>query len=134
MTVFLQQPHQQPPQDTYGGSSSRAATAPEPAKKEMGFFKAFTSRGKEKATASANAALSAPTTAQPQQPPQPPRMTNVFSLVERFAFSPNHAESNSPNLLPFLPQEIQYWAGVIMRNACLKDEGRGGVRQCARSE
>ncbi|CAG8446375.1 3357_t:CDS:2 [Ambispora leptoticha] len=29
------------------------------------------------------------------------------------------------------PQEIQYWAGVIMRNACRKDESRGGIRQCA---
>lgn len=60
MTVFLQQPHQQSPQDTYG---------PEPAKKETVFFKAFTSRGKEKFSASANAASSAPTTAPPQQPP-----------------------------------------------------------------
>lgn len=32
---------------------------------------------------------------------------------------------------PTLPPEIQYWAGVIMRNACRKDETRGGIRQCA---
>ncbi|TRM56514.1 hypothetical protein BD626DRAFT_587313 [Schizophyllum amplum] len=32
---------------------------------------------------------------------------------------------------PQLPPEIQYWAGVIMRNACRKDESRGGIRQCA---
>lgn len=33
---------------------------------------------------------------------------------------------------PFhLPPEIQYWAGVIMRNACRKDDSRGGIRQCA---
>lgn len=30
-----------------------------------------------------------------------------------------------------LPTDIQYWAGVIMRNACRKDELRGGIRQCA---
>ncbi|KAI1783718.1 hypothetical protein LXA43DRAFT_1129756 [Ganoderma leucocontextum] len=30
-----------------------------------------------------------------------------------------------------LPPEIQYWAGVIMRNACRKDDSRGGIRQCA---
>ncbi|KAJ7703773.1 hypothetical protein B0H16DRAFT_1829447 [Mycena metata] len=30
-----------------------------------------------------------------------------------------------------LPQEIQYWAGMIMRNACRKDDSRGGIRQCA---
>nr|CAG8515450.1 24_t:CDS:2 [Entrophospora candida] len=43
---------------------------------------------------------------------------NVFSLVERFTHRLH-------------PAEIQYWAGVIMRNACRKDEARGGVRQCA---
>jgi hypothetical protein len=32
-----------------------------------------------------------------------------------------------------LPPEIQYWAGVIMRNACRKDDSRGGIRQCANS-
>ncbi|KAH8112518.1 hypothetical protein DFH11DRAFT_1879273 [Phellopilus nigrolimitatus] len=36
-----------------------------------------------------------------------PRMTNVFSLVKRFT--------------------TQYWAGVIMRNACRKDKSRGGI-------
>ncbi|GAA5836283.1 hypothetical protein JCM11251_001452 [Rhodosporidiobolus azoricus] len=29
------------------------------------------------------------------------------------------------------PTEIQYWAGVIMRNACRKDDRHGGIRQCA---
>lgn len=52
---------------------------------------------------------------------------NVFSLVERFTFRPSPSEMH----LPRLPQEIQYWAGVIMRNACRKDETRGGIRQCA---
>lgn len=52
---------------------------------------------------------------------------NIFSLVERFTFRP----SPSDPLLFRIPQEIQYWAGVIMRNACRKDEARGGIRQCA---
>ncbi|RIB06752.1 hypothetical protein C2G38_2147906 [Gigaspora rosea] len=43
---------------------------------------------------------------------------NVFSLVEKFTHRLH-------------PGEIQYWAGVIMRNACRKDEDRGGIRQCA---
>jgi hypothetical protein len=43
---------------------------------------------------------------------------NVFSLVEKFTQR-------------FHPPDIQYWAGVIMRNACRKDDHRGGIRQCA---
>ncbi|CAG8479172.1 5932_t:CDS:2 [Diversispora eburnea] len=43
---------------------------------------------------------------------------NVFSLVEKFTHRLH-------------PTEIQYWAGVIMRNACRKDEEKGGIRQCA---
>ena len=39
-----------------------------------------------------------------------------------------------PHPPPAMPQEIQYWAGVIMRNACRKDDSRGGIRQCANSE
>jgi hypothetical protein len=52
---------------------------------------------------------------------------NIFSLVERFTFRPSPPD---PDLVK-LPPDIQYWAGVIMRNACRKDETRGGVRQCA---
>ncbi|KAF4596922.1 hypothetical protein EYR38_008313 [Pleurotus pulmonarius] len=63
--------------------------------------------------------------------PPPVRQTNVFSLVERFTFRPSASEAELPNAPPKLPQEIQYWAGVIMRNACRKDESRGGIRQCA---
>jgi hypothetical protein len=48
-------------------------------------------------------------------------MTNIFPLVEKFT-------------LRNLPREIPYWAGVIMRNSCRKDEGRGGIRQCANFE
>ncbi|KAL1413345.1 hypothetical protein Q8F55_001104 [Vanrija albida] len=52
---------------------------------------------------------------------------NIFSLVERFTFRPSPSD---PNMSP-IPSEIQYWAGVIMRNACRKDDAQGGIRQCA---
>ncbi|KAI9310918.1 hypothetical protein BX666DRAFT_1117214 [Dichotomocladium elegans] len=42
---------------------------------------------------------------------------NVFSVVEKFTYRMH------PN--------FQYWAGVIMRNACRKDETQGGIRRCA---
>lgn len=65
----------------------------------------------------------------PQPASEPPAdpSKNVFSLVEKFTVRP------SPNdrTVQRLPSEIQYWAGVIMRNACRKDESRGGIRQCA---
>ena len=66
--------------------------------------------------------------------PSSARQTNVFSLVERLTFKPSSTETNLPNPPPRLPSEIQYWAGVIMRNACRKDDSRGGIRQCANSE
>ncbi|KAI9480317.1 MAG: hypothetical protein EXX96DRAFT_648944 [Benjaminiella poitrasii] len=43
---------------------------------------------------------------------------NVFSVVEKFCHRLH-------------PGPVQYWAGVIMRNACRKDETRGGIRRCA---
>lgn len=43
---------------------------------------------------------------------------NVFSVVEKFCHR-------------LQPNSIQYWAGVIMRNACRKDETKGGIRRCA---
>ncbi|KAI9313896.1 hypothetical protein BX666DRAFT_1836451, partial [Dichotomocladium elegans] len=43
---------------------------------------------------------------------------NVFSVVEKFTHRLH-------------PSTVIYWAGVIMRNACRKDEARGGIRQCA---
>ncbi|KAI1314481.1 hypothetical protein EDD11_002144 [Mortierella claussenii] len=45
--------------------------------------------------------------------------SNVFAIVEKFTHKTLH------------PLEIQYWAGVIMRNACRKDDSRKGIRQCA---
>ncbi|RXK42433.1 hypothetical protein M231_00423 [Tremella mesenterica] len=55
---------------------------------------------------------------------------NIFSLAQRFTFKPGPAD---PDMFR-IPVEIQYWAGVIMRNACRKDEANGGTRQCARMD
>lgn len=62
----------------------------------------------------------------PQRPPAS-ETPNIFSLVERFTFRPSPSD---PHMFR-IPQEIQYWAGVIMRNACRKDDAQGGIRQCA---
>ncbi|KAF2138688.1 uncharacterized protein K452DRAFT_233811 [Aplosporella prunicola CBS 121167] len=43
---------------------------------------------------------------------------NIFPLVEKFTVR-HHS------------QDMQYWAGVVMRNLCRKDDSRGGIRQCA---
>lgn len=59
---------------------------------------------------------------------------NVFSIAERFTHRPSRS-SGTPSMLcslyPRFAPDIQYWAGVVMRNACRKDESRGGIRQCA---
>ncbi|KAL1953982.1 hypothetical protein VTO42DRAFT_1868 [Malbranchea cinnamomea] len=43
---------------------------------------------------------------------------NVFPLVEKFTARQ-------------YTKDMQYWACVVMRNLCRKDESRGGIRQCA---
>ena len=43
---------------------------------------------------------------------------NIFPLVEKFTV---HCHS----------KDMQYWACVVMRNLCRKDDARGGIRQCA---
>ena len=57
------------------------------------------------------------------------------SLAERFTCRPSSSElangSAGVEVWPRLPPEIWYWAAVVMRNACRKDDFRGGVRQCA---
>ncbi|KAJ3821134.1 hypothetical protein F5878DRAFT_651985 [Lentinula raphanica] len=104
------------------------------------FFRAFTSattRGKDKERANDKYPASSSST-QSTAPSSASRQTNVFSLVERFTYRPSSSElaeysnnGGSMNVPPRLPPEIQYWAGVIMRNACRKDDSRGGIRQCA---
>ncbi|KDQ58833.1 hypothetical protein JAAARDRAFT_154035 [Jaapia argillacea MUCL 33604] len=124
-----------PSASTSGPSTSRTNIVPAPTsmKETSSFFKAFTSatgRGKEKEKAQP---LTSPPTSSATAPATstPSRHTNVFSLVERFTFRPSSSEADLPNPPPTLPPEIQYWAGVIMRNACRKDDSRGGIRQCA---
>ena len=111
------------------GKDASASTAA-----SSGFFKAFASRsGKEKANHAAQPTTTAPAPAVAAPTSATTRQTNVFSLVERFTFRPSSHEYDLPNPPPTLPPEIQYWAGVIMRNACRKDDSRGGIRQCANS-
>ncbi|EEH40423.2 MYND domain protein (SamB) [Paracoccidioides lutzii Pb01] len=43
---------------------------------------------------------------------------NIFPLVEKFTIR-HHTK------------DMQYWACVVMRNLCRKDDARGGIRQCA---
>lgn len=43
---------------------------------------------------------------------------NIFPLVEKFTVK-HHSK------------ELQYWACVVMRNLCRKDDVKGGIRQCA---
>lgn len=47
-----------------------------------------------------------------------PNDLNIFPLVERFTTR-------------YHSTDMQYWAGVVMRNLCRKDDTRGGIRQCA---
>ncbi|RVX65908.1 hypothetical protein B0A52_10215 [Exophiala mesophila] len=43
---------------------------------------------------------------------------NIFPLVEKFTVRHHF-------------QDMRYWASVVMRNLCRKDDARGGIRQCA---
>ncbi|KAL4866337.1 hypothetical protein BDV12DRAFT_173058 [Aspergillus spectabilis] len=47
-----------------------------------------------------------------------PDDVNMFPLVEKFTIR-HHTK------------DMQYWASVVMRNLCRKDESQGGIRQCA---
>jgi hypothetical protein len=47
-----------------------------------------------------------------------PNDLNIFPLVEKFT-------------VRYHSTDMQYWAGVVMRNLCRKDDSRGGIRQCA---
>ena len=129
-----------------GGSGASSGTSSAGAGRDVNpFMKAFntaTGRGKEKERATPAAVASAPSASSGANTAptsaatmvSPPRMTNVFALVERFTYRHSSSELESANPPPSLPPEIQYWAGVIMRNACRKDDSRGGIRQCANSE
>lgn len=47
-----------------------------------------------------------------------PDNVNVFPIVEKFT-------------VRHYSKDMQYWACVVMRNLCRKDEQHGGIRQCA---
>lgn len=47
-----------------------------------------------------------------------PNDLNIFPLVEKFT-------------MRYHSKDMNYWAGVVMRNLCRKDDTRGGIRQCA---
>lgn len=44
------------------------------------------------------------------------KRANLFPMVEKFTF--------------LAGTDMYYWAGVIMRNSCRRNEAKGGVRQC----
>ena len=58
---------------------------------------------------------------------------NIFPLIEKFTAKSSSSRHSSHHNNPTSPQQgdMQYWAGVVMRNLCRKDESRGGIRQCA---
>ncbi|KAF8319203.1 hypothetical protein F5887DRAFT_1033796, partial [Amanita rubescens] len=97
-----------------------------------GFFRALAGRGRaalnsaclggaHAGTSSTGAAATSSAAAATTAAPNPqPRQTN-----------PSSNEADLLNPPPRLPAEIQYWAGIIMRNARRKDDSRGGIRQCA---
>ncbi|OQO14711.1 hypothetical protein B0A48_00092 [Cryoendolithus antarcticus] len=58
--------------------------------------------------------------------PQP--SLNIFPLIEKFTAKPRHPSHPSPSVSQ---QDMSYWAGVVMRNLCRKDDSKGGIRQCA---
>jgi hypothetical protein len=108
----------------YSGSSSSSSNAAASSSRNT-----HSSSSPSTSAAGGSAPGASAAAGEPEAPP--PRQTNVFSLVERFTFRPSSSENDLPNPPPRLPVEIQYWAGVIMRNACRKDDSRGGIRQCA---
>lgn len=57
---------------------------------------------------------------------------NIFPLIERFTANSSKSSSSSSSRHASGQQgDMQYWAGVVMRNLCRKDDSRGGIRQCA---
>ena len=56
---------------------------------------------------------------------------NIFPLIEKFTSTKPSSSRHSHNPTTQQQGDMQYWAGVVMRNLCRKDESRGGIRQCA---
>ncbi|KAK8220079.1 hypothetical protein M8818_000495 [Zalaria obscura] len=65
-------------------------------------------------------------------PSEDKKTYNIFPLIEKFTVRCSSSRGHA--LQATSPQQgetMQYWAGVVMRNLCRKDESRGGIRQCA---
>ncbi|KAF1815464.1 hypothetical protein P152DRAFT_390917 [Eremomyces bilateralis CBS 781.70] len=80
-----------------------------------------TASSSDPTTSSSSKTAQSPTTADECDPDDEyllPDDFNIFPVVEKFTVK-HHG------------QEMQYWAGVVMRNLCRKDDSRGGIRQCA---
>ena len=56
---------------------------------------------------------------------------NIFPLIEKFTVKPSSSSRHAQLQTSLHQGDMQYWAGVVMRNLCRKDESRGGIRQCA---
>jgi len=57
---------------------------------------------------------------------------NIFPLIEKFTAKGLSVANHNPYVGAAQHSEtMQYWACVVMRNLCRKDEARGGIRQCA---
>ena len=57
---------------------------------------------------------------------------NIFPLIEKFtAKQSTSSRHNPPHNISPQHDDMSYWAGVVMRNLCRKDDSRGGIRQCA---
>ena len=61
---------------------------------------------------------------------------NIFPLIEKYTNKSSSSRHNASSsaVIAQSPQQqgdMQYWAGVVMRNLCRKDDSRGGIRQCA---
>jgi hypothetical protein len=54
---------------------------------------------------------------------------NIFPLIERF--TAKHASTRFSSSATPQHSDMHYWAGVVMRNLCRKDDNKGGIRQCA---
>ncbi|KAF1819888.1 uncharacterized protein K489DRAFT_295895, partial [Dissoconium aciculare CBS 342.82] len=54
---------------------------------------------------------------------------NIFPLIEKF--TAKHASTRYSSSATPQHSDMHYWAGVVMRNLCRKDDNKGGIRQCA---
>ncbi|TDL19330.1 hypothetical protein BD410DRAFT_445793 [Rickenella mellea] len=85
----------------------------DPSKKDTSSFKMFAARGRSRDRIKGGSGSSYERSAEDD---------------ERLFIRPSPTESTFPQPPLFLPPGMQYWAGVIMRNTCRKDERFNSVR------